>query len=644
MLNICARLLFFWLSLILPVQAAVVELGGADAPGMLALNQGQLSFFRDKSQKLALEDIRQKQQAGEFQLLKGNLSAGYVPDVFWLHFSVDQKGRAEIEKWLEVIPAYLDSLQLYHFDSHDQLHKQIGGDFIPHSKKDIDYRATVFKLLLSPGQHEFYLRIKTSSTMVAEIRFWQPESFSKTTRTHYLLFGVYISLILTVLLFNAVNFAIFRQKIFLLYVIWLALNGTLWMSISGLVGEYILPESPLYNNLTLGILNALAAAMSFIFFTVFFEYRKYHPFIYPVLIFGAGVAIATAIATPLGYYQVFAPWLMLVAILSILTLPWPMIRIWRSGELLDRILVIMHVAYNFFLSLSILLVLALIPFSVKLSFSGMVSGLFHILTLHFVISQHYRKIEAQHKKTLEEALLAQKQIAIEKMYREEQSQLLSMITHEIRTPIAVIDAANASLQMLDGKLGESETDRLKRYERIQNAVKRMNTVMEMAIKQKDEESLPLESEPVDMDELTEEVIGLNRFDDLERIQLHIKQAGLQAQGDVRLLRIVLINLIDNAKKYSTPGSLIDIEISPETHSEVKGVMWRIINHGQPIPDVLLDKIFDKYQRGSEINNQGGMGLGLYLVKSIVRKHSGTISAANLQGGKVAFSLWLPVGN
>ena len=106
------------------------------------------------------------------------------------------------------------------------------------------------------------------------------------------------------------------------------------------------------------------------------------------------------------------------------------------------------------LSINILSVLALLPFSNETIYAGMLSNIFHILILHFGLMIHYRKIQQEYDHTLEQSRITLQQIELEKKYNEEQKQLLAMLTHEIRTPIAVIDAAIESLQILDGKGGE----------------------------------------------------------------------------------------------------------------------------------------------------------------------------------------------
>ena len=85
-----------------------------------------------------------------------------------------------------------------------------------------------------------------------------------------------------------------------------------------------------------------------------FELSRYHPRIYRLNQFGALMGVATAIATPFGYYQSFAPWLLLVAIVSLGSAPWPMLRLWRSRDAWNRLMAVAYSAFALMVTLNIL--------------------------------------------------------------------------------------------------------------------------------------------------------------------------------------------------------------------------------------------------------------------------------------------------
>lgn len=611
-----------------------------DAP-LVRFDSGQLSALRDKSGQLGLDDVRAAFARKEFRTLPGNLGAGYVPDAYWLHLSFDRLPSQSPAGWLEVMPPYLDSIQLFHIDPQGHIAQKKGGDFVPQSAKDEAYRGTVFKLNLEPGRHEIYLRIKTTSTMVAVVKLWQPQAFNTHLRYNYLGFGLYFSLILTVLVFNLVNWLVSRRIIFLAYTGYLLFNGVQWLAISGFASEFIFPEAPLLANLTLGLALSLSSAMTFLFISMIFQLKKYHPWVLRIYQAGVVAALLTAVATPFGYYQTFLPWVFWLAVVSIVAALWPLWRLWRTQLLWAKLLVFAYSVYAALLMFNVLGTLAVIPFSQANTYVGMGSNVVHILLLHFTILLHYRRIEADHTQAIAKAALTDHKLEIESIHREEQSQLLAMISHEIRTPIAVIDAASESLRLLDHDSAGTEDDRKRRYDRIRQAVLRMKMVMELSVVQAEDQRLPFELRLFDLTWLTHDIIELSGDEALSRVAFDSPEEDVTVQADLQLVRVALLNLLGNALKYSPADSPIRIRVQNADTAQGRGVQWVIEDQGEGIPVGMEQAIFNKFHRGNQAAKLPGMGLGLFLVASIAARHGGHVKAENCAPHGARFILWLP---
>ncbi len=218
-----------------------VDLSESDS---ISLDSGQLRFYRDKTNTLTLEQIQSDAVQKNFLQLEQNISFGYVPDSFWLSFTIDKQEAQASLWWIEVLPPYLDDIQLFHIDPVGNIATSRGGDFIPFSQKQEAYRGTLFKLDLQAGHHEFYLRLKSSSAMTAVVKLWQPEAFSNQVRVSYFVFGLYFSLILAVFLFTLINWLVLKRSIFFYYSFYLLLNAIQWLAINGFVGEFVFLNSP----------------------------------------------------------------------------------------------------------------------------------------------------------------------------------------------------------------------------------------------------------------------------------------------------------------------------------------------------------------------------------------------------------------
>jgi two-component system sensor histidine kinase KdpD len=109
--------------------------------------------------------------------------------------------------------------------------------------------------------------------------------------------------------------------------------------------------------------------------------------------------------------------------------------------------------------------------------------------------------------------------------------------------------------------------------------------------------------------------------------------------DVMMIEQVLQNVLDNASKYTPPGTAIEISSRAE---EGQGFICEIHDHGTGLPIDKLDRVFDKYARLQKQDTQtAGTGLGLAISKAMMEGQGGSITAANHPEGGAVFTLYLP---
>ena len=602
------------------------------------LDRGELGLLQDPGRRMTLDDVRSAQAQGRFRPLDGNLGLGYIPDAAWLHLDLRVDGASPVRRWLEVLPPYLDDIQLFHLDPSGKLDHRVGGDLLPQSAKEEPYRAHLFKLDLVPGQHQIFIRLQTTSTLAAVVKLWQPDAFERQLRSDYFIYGMYFSLIFTVLLFNLFNGLVTRRRIFLVYVGYLALNALQWLAINGFVAEFLFPEQPLLANLTLPLSLTLAAAMAFVFFIMILELRIYHPLIYRINQLGAGVAVLTAVVTPLGFYQTFAPLLFWIGIVAIILAPGPIRRLWSKGELSSRLLATANLIYCVLVSISMLGVMRVLPFSESIIHAGMASNIFHILFLHFAILLNVLQVEKAHALALQETAATHRQLKMEQGFRREQGQLLAMLSHELKNPMATV-------RLTVDAMPAAQADHQRRG-RIERALANMNAIVERCTQADRLEHASLEQHisHCDIESLVREAITTSAPG---RVQLEAAPRLPTLHTDPMLLSVAIGNLIDNAIKYSPPDSRVSMTLAHgpsgpdrETGQGVRLTVRNLIGAGG-LPDA--DRLYDKFYRGDGAMGQSGSGLGLYLAKNIAGQLGGRLSH-RIDHPHMEFSLWIPVTN
>jgi two-component system, OmpR family, sensor histidine kinase KdpD len=216
--------------------------------------------------------------------------------------------------------------------------------------------------------------------------------------------------------------------------------------------------------------------------------------------------------------------------------------------------------------------------------------------------------------------------------------LLSSISHDLRNPLATIVGAACTLEMDEDRLDKDRRRKLVTV--ISEEAQRMS---ELTIKILD--MARLEAGEVVLNRqwyAPEEIVGsaLRRLDKkLKTRPVNILMADNLAliHVDAVLLQQVIVNLLDNADKYSPAGLSIDISVE----ATPLGMSIAVADRGPGIPESLQQKIFDKFFRVNEESAQSGVGLGLSICRAIVEAHGGKIQATNRSGGGTLFQLYLP---
>lgn len=246
---------------------------------------------------------------------------------------------------------------------------------------------------------------------------------------------------------------------------------------------------------------------------------------------------------------------------------------------------------------------------------------------------------AQMALAMERALLAEQteKARLEIEAEQLRSSLLSSVSHDLRTPLAVITGATSTLLQGAADVNDATRDDLLRTvleeaERLNRLIRNLLDMTRLesgAVKVK-KEWLPLE-----------ELIGaaLNRLDaGPTRREVHVElPADLPlVPCDAILIEQTLFNLLENAAKYSTQA--IDVSASLQGTQ----VVVEVADRGAGIPAGQESRLFEKFQRGVREGHADGVGLGLTICRAIVAAHGGRIWAHNREGGGASFEFALPI--
>ena len=223
---------------------------------------------------------------------------------------------------------------------------------------------------------------------------------------------------------------------------------------------------------------------------------------------------------------------------------------------------------------------------------------------------------------------------------EQHDSFINAVTHELKTPITSIRLYLQTLQRREVE----EAQRREFYEFMLQDTDRLQYTVEQVLKAGEaaQKKSPAQRSPVEFNTLVRECMELARvrhhlqaadLDYRESSSLSVQNGnGAQVLGDPEELRTAVSNLLDNAVKYSPDGVHISVELDA---SDEERVVLRVRDRGVGIPEQELKRIFKRFYRVTQrsLSQVKGTGLGLFIVRSIARKHGGRVFAQSEGAGK-----------
>jgi PAS domain S-box-containing protein len=219
---------------------------------------------------------------------------------------------------------------------------------------------------------------------------------------------------------------------------------------------------------------------------------------------------------------------------------------------------------------------------------------------------------------------------------------VATVSHELRTPLAAIYGAAVTLRRSDLELADDMKARL--LEVVADESDRLANIVNdvLLASHLDSGQLQLQIETVDAAKLTASVLEATRTHVPENVRLELKvPKRLPAvAADEQQLRQVLLNLVENAVKYSPDGGLVLVEVARTERS----ILWVVSDEGLGIPPSERRRIFEKFYRldPNMTRGIGGTGLGLYISRELVRRLNGRIWVEGNNGRGSRFHVELPV--
>lgn len=596
------------------------------------------AYWTDSSGVATFEQAR----SASYTPYSGVLSKGFNPHAQWVRLKVDGVPSGSDTLVLRIRPVFLDSITLY-----DPLELAQGrvprttGDRTPFQATEFESLNHTFVIPAQPGPREVWLRLSTTSTQLMQVEALTPREMLREEHTLWLAYSALLAVIFSCLLWvftswlqdrDPVNgMFVLRQTILLIYTAcYLGYHRILLDGVMSAVGQDLLYCWVLL--MTTGL-------------TFLFEFRLLREYMISTwgtrllqACIGTSVVLMLLLLTGskelalLGNTVITGLGILCMLLTAIGIQPrTPDLAQPHKSYLLPKPVILAY--YSFVLGVlgvSIMPSLGLLQGSTMSIYGVLLYGLLSGLFMTALLIVRSRQMERLRREQANHLYLSREQLTIETRRRQDQSQLLNMLMHELKTPLAVIDMALKDRVVSDKTQGY-----------VGRAIDNMKTILNRCVQTDRLVDRPFEvrCQPFDLAAQLQQWVNDNKQAAGRCVLDSVHTAPVDT--DLQCVQIIASNLIENALKYGDPKEPVRVSLQTQAHGQGRAA-WCLKVYSIPgaagWPDA--DKVFAKYYRSAAAQSQSGTGLGLFLSHNLAQQLGAELRYQPTDT-HICFELWLP---
>ena len=611
--------------------------------GLILIAFGQPAFAGDRiSQRAVFEDSTARLdfemiQRQAFTPYSGILSRGYGHSALWVRLRIDpEPGDADTSLVLRIRPGYLDEVQLYDSVYHS-LGVEITGDRYPIAQ---DHYHSLNANLSVPGGNaprDIWLRIESTSSRLFQVQALGLEEALQRDREQEIPYSLYLAFLTLTLLWAAAHWLMRRARVLLLFTLkqtagliymtgYLGYARVLWpASLTGInAGQLTDWTLPLY------------ATLGCLFDYTLLRASRAHPLGLKILLGLTALLLLEYVPLLLDRPReafllnavVVLVGICLTPLLAWTTPPRSELPVGEWPPLSRRDLILLYLVIFLSFIPSVLPVLGIGQAGLLVFDGFLIHGMASSVAMWLAMVRQTRESERRLMGAEAARECAERRASAEEQHRQEQAQFLTMLTHELKTPLSVVRMVLGAREPTDDMKWDAECS----IRDMTHIIQRCTQVEKLGDSASRSQRIACG--------LAEELVDIIRGSaQPDRITLCTDDLPV-IETDPLLLRMIIANLVDNACKYSEEPSPITLRLTAPVTVGRRQWCLSVANRpgkaGHPDPE----RVFEKFYRAPRAHEITGSGLGLFLAARLAEQLGGELRYRP-SDTEVIFELWVP---
>lgn len=606
----------------------------------------QIALLRDPGGQLTIDDVAAPAMQSRFVALHRGVALGFTRDAVRLRIPLQRDADAPAQWRLEAANAVIDDYRFYGPDGNGAqtliLH---AGDRQPFSERPCRYRHPLFPVVLPDDQQRvFYLRVESATGIMLSLTLWQTDAFRVAAQSELLVIGIVFGIIASALLMSFFTGVMIRDRRYLVYIGSCLFFGQFLATAAGFASQFVFPDSPAIADAIHNINICLLPTAVLLFMQQALCSATFFPRVNAWVKWGVLACVVSTLSVPLDLFRVVGPLMQLATVCSIALFAWLSWQSRRTGRGAATYFFAGAIGFLLPTLWSVLTALGVVDGAAQIEASVIVAVLSCCLLVNMGLLLDFKSIYDERLLAVADSRLNRSLVEQEKKLRDEQTRLFAFVAHELRNPLGFIVYGLGNLRVGLADAGDVVQQRISR---LAKAARRMSDLIDRSLRL---QRLAGADFVPDFDDVSPGFPALEACAAIDESHPGRPIDYVEGQDlpdeiniDAELVTLALVNLLDNAIKYSPA----DAQSSPITlaverdddHPDL--LVYRVSDCGPGIGESERQRLFGVFPRQP---GKGGVGfgIGLSLVANVARHHGGSVEYRSRAAGGAMFELRLPI--